>query len=76
MNIHRIPTSKGTRSVLTYWYQGTRYRPFLGINLSADKEREAALEVITAIHQKRGVYQDVEAWVEQSPLVAVEFLVE
>jgi hypothetical protein len=31
--------------------------------------------IIAAIHQKRGVYHDVEAWVEQSPLVAVEFLV-
>jgi len=31
--------------------------------------------IIVAIHQKRGVYQDVEAWVEHSPLVAVEFLV-
>ena len=51
MNIRRIPSSKGIRSVLTYWYQGTRYRPFLGINLSADREREAALQVITAIHQ-------------------------
>jgi len=30
--------------------------------------------IIATIHQKRGVYQDVEAWVEQSPLVAVEFL--
>jgi deazaflavin-dependent oxidoreductase (nitroreductase family) len=32
--------------------------------------------IIAAIHQQRGVYQDVEAWVEHSPLVAVEFLVE
>jgi deazaflavin-dependent oxidoreductase (nitroreductase family) len=31
--------------------------------------------IIAAIHEKRGVYQDVEAWVEYSPLVAVEFLV-
>ena len=31
--------------------------------------------IIAAIHQKRGVYQDVEAWVEHSPLVAVELLV-
>ncbi len=30
--------------------------------------------IIAAIHQKRGVYQDVEAWVEHSPLVAVELL--
>jgi deazaflavin-dependent oxidoreductase (nitroreductase family) len=32
--------------------------------------------IIAAIHQKRGTYQDVEAWVEHSPLVAVAFLVE
>src|SRR2546428_8585918 len=31
--------------------------------------------IIAAIHQKRGVYHDVEAWVEHSPLVAVELLV-
>jgi deazaflavin-dependent oxidoreductase (nitroreductase family) len=31
--------------------------------------------IITAIHQQRGVYHDIEAWVESSPLVAVEFLV-
>jgi len=31
--------------------------------------------IITAIHQKRGVYHDVEAWVEHSPLVVVELLV-
>ena len=30
--------------------------------------------IIAAIHQKRGVYHEVEAWVESSPLVAVEFL--
>jgi integrase len=51
LNIHRIPTSKGIRSILTYWYQGARYRPVLGINLSIDKERKSALEVITAIHK-------------------------
>lgn len=39
-----------TRSVLTYWYRGVRYRPVLGYNLSIDQEREAALQVITAIH--------------------------
>ena len=31
--------------------------------------------IITAIHQQRGVYHDVEARVEHSPLVAVELLV-
>jgi deazaflavin-dependent oxidoreductase (nitroreductase family) len=30
--------------------------------------------IIAAIHQKRGVYRDLEAWVESSPLVAVELL--
>jgi len=50
MNIRRILTSGKTRSVLTYWYRGVRYRPVLGYNLSIDQEREAALQVITAIH--------------------------
>jgi hypothetical protein len=31
--------------------------------------------IIAALHQKRGIDQDVEAWVERSPLVAVELLV-
>ena len=31
-----------------------------------DQARRRA--IITAIHQKRGVYHDVEAWVEHSPL--------
>ena len=38
-----------------------------------DQARRRA--IIAAIHQKRDVYQDVEAWVERSPLVAVELLV-
>src|SRR2546426_10883064 len=38
-----------------------------------DQARRRA--IIAAIHQKRGVYHDVEARVEQSPLVAVELLV-
>ena len=67
MNIHRISTSKGTRSVLTYWYQGTRYRPFLGINLSADKEREAALKVITAIHKNTAEKQVPRSLPPESP---------
>jgi deazaflavin-dependent oxidoreductase (nitroreductase family) len=37
-----------------------------------DQARRRA--IIAAIHQKRGTYQDVEAWVEHSPLVAVAFL--
>jgi deazaflavin-dependent oxidoreductase (nitroreductase family) len=38
-----------------------------------DEARRRA--IIAAIHEKRGVYHDVEAWVEHSPLVAVDFLV-
>ena len=30
--------------------------------------------IITSIHQKLGSYRDLEAWVEGSPLVAVELL--
>jgi len=37
-----------------------------------DQARRRA--IIAAIHQKRDVYQDVEAWVEHSPLVVVELL--
>lgn len=33
-------------------------------------------EIIAAIHQKRGLSRDLEAWVDGSPLVAVELLVE
>ena len=32
--------------------------------------------ILAAMHQKLGRYQDLEAWVERSPLVAVELLVE
>src|SRR5215510_4428828 len=38
-----------------------------------DEARRRA--IIAAIHAKRGVYHDVEAWVKHSPLVAVDFLV-
>jgi len=50
MNIHRKATGRGIRSVLTYWYRSHRYRPLLGYNLTPDQEREAAHEVIGAIH--------------------------
>jgi deazaflavin-dependent oxidoreductase (nitroreductase family) len=33
-------------------------------------------EILAAIHQKLGRYQDIEAWIESSPLVAVNLLVE
>jgi deazaflavin-dependent oxidoreductase (nitroreductase family) len=39
-----------------------------------DQARRRA--IIAAIHQKLGGYRDLEAWVEGSPLVAVELMVE
>jgi integrase len=50
MNIRRINTPMGTRSILTYWFREKRYRPVLGYNLTLDHERESALQIITAIH--------------------------
>ena len=38
-----------------------------------DQARRRA--ILAAIHQKLGRYQDLEAWVQSSPLVAVELLV-
>jgi hypothetical protein len=32
--------------------------------------------IIAAIHQKRGVLRDLEAWVDRSPLIAVKLLAE
>ena len=32
--------------------------------------------ILAAIHQKLGRYQDIEAWIKSSPLVAVQLLVE
>ena len=51
MNIRRVRTTCGIRSVLTYWYRGVRYRPVLGLNLTIDQERESANRIISAIHQ-------------------------
>jgi hypothetical protein len=50
MNIRRTIRSGRICSVLTYWYRGVRYRPVLGYNLTMDQEREAALQIMTAIH--------------------------
>lgn len=67
MNIRRIPSPKGIRSVLTYWYKGVRYRPVLGCNLTADRERESALEIITAIHANASAQRGQEG---SAPVVA------
>jgi len=50
LNIRRLATSKGVRSVLTYWHGGVRYRPVLGYSLRPEQERESAFQVIAAIH--------------------------
>ena len=50
MNIRRTHKSGKTCSILTYWYKGIRYRPLLGYNLTVDQEREAAVQIVSAIH--------------------------
>ena len=40
------------------------------------REQARRQAILAAIHQKLGRYSDIEAWVESSPLVAVELLVE
>ena len=50
LNIRRIATSQGVRSILTYWHRGVRYRPVLGYSLTPEQERVAACNVISAIH--------------------------
>ncbi len=52
MNIKHVKSRRGTRSLLTYWYQGHRYRVRLkGINLIRDEEKRLANEAITEIHR-------------------------
>jgi integrase len=76
LNIRRIHTSKGLRSILTYWHRGLRYRPVLGYNLRPEQERDAAFQVITAIHANTAHAGVVKAdGVAQSPsLTFAEFI--
>ena len=60
LNIRRLPTSKGLRSILTYWHHGHRFRPVLGYNLRPEQERAAAFQVIAAIHANLGAPKSVE----------------
>jgi deazaflavin-dependent oxidoreductase (nitroreductase family) len=39
-------------------------------------DQDARRAILAAIHQELGRYQDIEAWIESSPLVAVELLVD
>jgi deazaflavin-dependent oxidoreductase (nitroreductase family) len=39
-------------------------------------DQDGRRAILAAIHQELGRYQDIEAWIERSPLVAVELLVE
>lgn len=52
MNIRRSSSRQGTKSVLTYWYRGKRYRLTLGYNLRPDSEREEALKAIQGVHDE------------------------
>ena len=70
MNIRRAPTLRGVRSVLTYWYQGRRYRPVLGVNLTTDQERDKALELINAIHAHHAQLHNTDSRTPESPTFA------
>lgn len=52
MKIDHKPCLMGLRSRLDYHYQGIRYRPTLGYNLTPDQERREALTVIQQIHDQ------------------------
>ena len=54
MKITRTMTPLGMRSLLDVRYRGTRYRPVLGYNLSADQEHEAMVQVLVQIQSQVG----------------------
>ena len=39
-------------------------------------DQDGRRAILAAIHQELGRYQDIEVWIESSPLIAVELLVE
>jgi len=52
MNIACVKSKRGSKSVLTYWYKGHRYRVRLpGVNLTVDEEKRQASVAITEIHR-------------------------
>jgi hypothetical protein len=52
MNLKRVKTRQGTRSVLTYWYKRQHYRVRLpGVNLSSDEEKRQANTATSEIHR-------------------------
>jgi len=52
MNILRVKSKRGIKSMLTYWYKQHRYRVRLpGVNLEVDEEKRQALAAITEIHR-------------------------
>jgi hypothetical protein len=52
VNIKHVKSREGTKSLLTYWYGGNRYRVRLkGINLTGDEEKRLANEAIAEIHR-------------------------
>lgn len=54
MKITRTMTPLGMRSLLDFRYRGTRYRPVLGYNLSADQEHEAMVQILASIQSHVG----------------------
>jgi deazaflavin-dependent oxidoreductase (nitroreductase family) len=51
-------------------------RADLPARATAIRDQTVRRQILTAIHQKLGRYQDIEEWVARSPLVAVELLVD
>ena len=52
MNIMRVKSKLGIKSVLTYWYKQHRYRIRLpGVNLPSDEEKRQVHAAITEIHR-------------------------
>ncbi len=68
--ITKRSTQKGVAFDLYYRWQGVRYRPLLGYNLSSDEAERLAIEMIGKIHQGK---QDLSASANVSPTLQ-EFL--
>ncbi len=80
LNIRRMSTPQGLRSVLTYWHRGVRYRPVLGYGLTPEQERDSAFQIITAIHANTQSVQrsvaplSISRALESIPLTFGEFI--
>lgn len=50
VHVRRRPCTDGTAFCLDYIYNGVRYRPRLGVNLSKEEQTQLALEAVKRIH--------------------------